>query len=394
MKKVIVRGPALSRSGYGEHTRFLLRSLKDNKDFDVYLLNTPWGASSWLHEDNDERRWIDSLLMKTLEAGKEEKFDLSLQVTIPNEWQRIADKNIGITAGIETNRISDLWLQSARAVDKIIVPSTHAKDSFLNNKKELTSPDGEKTIEITCQTPIDVVSYPFRNIEPESLNLNLETSFNFLTVAQISPRKNIEASLLAFLEEFQNEEDIGYVIKVNIKNNCLIDRKHTENSIQSLLESYPDRKCKVYLLHGNMSDEELAGLYTDDSIHGYLSTSHGEGFGLPIFESCGYGLPVIAPNWGGYTDFTATKNGKSQILDVGYELHGVQEQAVWEDVIEKDSEWCYVDLANVRSQMRELYSNTETHKEKANKLKEKIRKKYTTKQQYKKMVKSIKEVLE
>ena len=54
MKKVIVRGPALSRSGYGEHTRFLLRSLKDNKDFDVYLLNTPSGSSSWLHEDNED----------------------------------------------------------------------------------------------------------------------------------------------------------------------------------------------------------------------------------------------------------------------------------------------------------------------------------------------------
>ena len=134
MKKVIVRGPALSRSGYGEHTRVLLRSLKDNKDFDVYLLNTPWGATSWLHEDNEERAWIDSLLMKTLEAGQEEKFDLSLQVTIPNEWQRMAEKNIGITAGIETNKISDAWLQSARAVDKIIVPSAHAKDSFLNNK--------------------------------------------------------------------------------------------------------------------------------------------------------------------------------------------------------------------------------------------------------------------
>ena len=392
MKKVIVRGPALSRSGYGEHTRFLLRSLKDSKDFDLYLVNTPWGTTSWIYDDNKERQWIDSLLMKTLGVNKEEKFDLSLQVTIPNEWQRMAEKNIGITAGIETDKISDAWLQSSTMVDKIIVPSKHSKDSFLNNKKELTSPDGEKTIEITCQTPIDVVPYPFRDIKPENLKLNLKTGFNFLTVAQISPRKNIEASLLAFLEEFQNEEEVGYVIKVNIKNNCLIDKNHTESSIQSLLESYPDRKCKVYLLHGNMSDEEIAGLYTDDSIDGYVSTSHGEGFGLPIFEACGHGLPVIAPSWSGYTDFTM-KKGKSQILDVDYELHEIQEQALWEGVIEADSKWCYVDLANVRSQMRELYNNAETHKENANKLKETIRKKYTTKQQYKKMVKSIKEIL-
>lgn len=393
MKKIIVRGPALSRSGYGEHTRFLLRSLKETKDFDLYLINTSWGGTSWLYEDDKEREWIDSLLIKTLNDEEDGKFDLSLQVTIPNEWQKIAEKNIGVTAGIETDKISDVWLQSTNTVDKIIVPSSHSKNGFLNNKKELTSPDGTKTIDVTCQTPIDVVAYPFRDIKPKNLNLNLITKFNFLTVAQVSPRKNIEASLLAFLEEFQNEEEVGYVLKVNIKNNSLTDRRHAISTINSLLESYPDRKCKVYLLHGNMSDEELAGLYTDDSIHGYLSTSHGEGFGLPIFEACAYGLPVIAPNWSGYTDFTTTKSGKSSILDVEYDLREVHDQAIWEGVIEKGSHWCYVNMSNIRSQMRELYNNADVYKEKANKLKDSIRKKYTTKQQYKKMVKSIKEIL-
>ena len=58
-KKVIVRGPALSQSGYGEHTRFLLRSLKSREDlFDIYLLNVGWGKTNWLFEDTDERTWI------------------------------------------------------------------------------------------------------------------------------------------------------------------------------------------------------------------------------------------------------------------------------------------------------------------------------------------------
>ena len=380
MKKVIIRGPALSRSGYGEHTRFLLRSLKDCKDFDLYLVNTSWGGTSWLYEDDKEREWIDSLLVKTLENEFEDPFDLSIQVTIANEWQKLAKKNIGVTAGIETDKISDLWASNTSTVDKIIVPSTHAKEGFLNNENEIT-------------TPIDVVAYPFRKIKPKDLELNLPTKFNFLTVAQLSPRKNIEASLLAFLEEFQNEEDVGYIIKASIKNNSLTDRRHTMDAVNNLLESYPDRKCKVYLLHGNMSDEELAGLYTNETVNAYLSTSHGEGFGLPIFEACGYGLPIIAPNWSGYTDFTTTKSGESAILDIDYELREVQDQAIWEDVIEKDSQWCFVNLANVRARMRELYNDSETYKKQAIELKDSIRKKYTTKKQYKQFVKSIKEVL-
>ena len=37
-KKVLVRAPALSRTGYGEHARFVLRSLRKHEDkFDIFL---------------------------------------------------------------------------------------------------------------------------------------------------------------------------------------------------------------------------------------------------------------------------------------------------------------------------------------------------------------------
>ena len=77
MKKVLVRGPALSRSGYGEHTRFVLRALRTSEDVDLYFVNTNWGETSWLFEDNEERKWIDSLLLKTIEKLQVEKtFDI------------------------------------------------------------------------------------------------------------------------------------------------------------------------------------------------------------------------------------------------------------------------------------------------------------------------------
>ena len=45
-KRVLVRGPALSRSGYGEHVRFLLRSLRAHEQmYDLYLLNVQWGGT-------------------------------------------------------------------------------------------------------------------------------------------------------------------------------------------------------------------------------------------------------------------------------------------------------------------------------------------------------------
>ena len=59
------------------------------------------------------------------------KYDISLQVTIPNEWDSsYLAYNVGYTAGIETDRTSARWIQKCHGDDKIIVVSNHAKDVF------------------------------------------------------------------------------------------------------------------------------------------------------------------------------------------------------------------------------------------------------------------------
>ena len=63
--KVLVRGPALTRTGYGEHCRFVLRSLRQCEGLDLYLMPVNWGQSTWLWEDNEERSWTDSIIKKT-----------------------------------------------------------------------------------------------------------------------------------------------------------------------------------------------------------------------------------------------------------------------------------------------------------------------------------------
>ena len=105
-KKILVRGPCLTRSGYGEHARFALRSLRAKQDiFDIYVIPVNWGQTGWTSEDNEERRWLDERIKATsIYAQQGGKFDISLQVTIPNEWELLAPINIGVTAGIEATK--------------------------------------------------------------------------------------------------------------------------------------------------------------------------------------------------------------------------------------------------------------------------------------------------
>ena len=112
-KKILLKGPLLTRSGYGEQARFALRALKSREDlFDIFIQPLQWGQTSWLSAVDDDRAWIDYTIEKTIAYAQQGgKFDISIQVTIPNEWEKIANVNIGYTAGIETTKVAPLWVQ-------------------------------------------------------------------------------------------------------------------------------------------------------------------------------------------------------------------------------------------------------------------------------------------
>ena len=58
-KKILVKAPMLSRSGYGEQSRFALRCLRSREDlFDIYVMNIPWGNTGHIASDDDERKAI------------------------------------------------------------------------------------------------------------------------------------------------------------------------------------------------------------------------------------------------------------------------------------------------------------------------------------------------
>ena len=182
-KKILLKGPLLTRSGYGEQARFALRSLRSREDlFDIFIQPLQWGKTSWTSESSDERKWIDQTIEKTIgyiqQGGQ---FDMSLQVTIPNEFQKMAPVNIGYTAGIETTKIAHQWIQKSNDMDKIIVVSNHSKDVFQNTEYEAVNKHtGEKFIFKSTQ-PVESVGYPVKTFEDlPSLELNLTTKFNFL----------------------------------------------------------------------------------------------------------------------------------------------------------------------------------------------------------------------
>ena len=395
MRTVLIKGPILSRSGYGEHARCVFRSLMSRPDlFDVYVNPTNWGKTNWSYADTEENKNILHCIAKTEQRGQNFRPNLSLQVLIPNEWQNIAEKNIGITAGIETDKASAQWVHCCNQVDHVIVVSNHARDVFLNSKYKHQNPQTNVVEDLFIDpSHIDVVGYPVKNLEPQHLDLNLTTDFNFLTVAQKGPRKCLDATIRWFVEEFK-DDNVGLIVKTNTMNNSIPDRHNTLVELRSWINHIKDRKCKVYLLHGNLNDNEIHHLYNNEKIKCYVTTTHGEGFGLPIFEAAYSGLPVVAPAWSGHVDFLykkfTKKNGKKEkkplFTKVKFDLQKIQENAVWENVLEKDSRWAFSDEKSYKKCLRNVVEAYASKKKMANELKEYVREEMTEDIIYKKYV--------
>jgi|10_taG_2_1085330.scaffolds.fasta_scaffold05438_1 glycosyltransferase involved in cell wall biosynthesis len=396
-KKIFVVAPALSRSGYGVHARTVLRALRTREDeFDIYLHNLNWGSSSWIYQDDEERRWVDELLLKTVKHQQNGgTFDASIQVTIPNEWQLIAPINVGVTAGIETTKVSPQWIEKANMMDRIIVVSNHAKYVYENTIYAFQgNNEGSSEHPVTehkCTTPIDVVGYPVLQHDPEELDLELDYDFNFLVVAQWGPRKNVPNTIKWFVEEFHDQE-IGLVLKINIGKDSIIDRFHTNRNIEAVLGEFPDRVCKIYLLHGDLTDGQMTSLYQNPKIKSLINLSHGEGFGLPIFEAAYNGMPVMAPDWSGHVDFLYTPvkdkktnkvTNKAMFSKVPFTMQQVAKEAVWDGVVQEDSMWCYPEQGKFKMRLKEVVKDYGRFKSQATKLQKWICKTFTEKNQYK-----------
>jgi glycosyltransferase involved in cell wall biosynthesis len=220
-------------------------------------------------------------------------------------------------------------------------------------------------------------------------------------MAQWGPRKNIGNTIAWFCEEFNDDPEVGLIVKTHQRNASIMDRYWCVNTIKNnILNHFPDRKCKIYLLHGDLTEGQLHTLYTHDKVKAMVTLSHGEGFGLPLFEAAYNGLPIMAPDWSGYRDFLyapvvnkKTKKEKIRPLfsRVNYNLQPIQEEAVWDGVLQAESSWAFADGASYKRKLRELYKGEPRFRSQAKKLKTYIRNNFTEEQMYSEFVDAIHE---
>lgn len=363
MKKVLLRAPLLTSSGYGVHSRQIFEWLHSLPDIELITECLNWGQTPWMLNGNLENGLIEKIMKCSRKV--EPPYDVSFQVQLPDEWDTsLAKKNVGISAVVETDLCNPTWIEACNKMDHVVVPSNFTK-SVLKRSGILLTPTS--------------VIYEYFNDEilknpTNTHNIKFETNFNFLIVGQLSAttsevdRKNIFNTIDAIINTFQHNRDVGIVIKTNMGKGTTIDRKICINIFNQIKNAIQTKyKNKVYLLHGNMSKEEISSLYTHPQIKCLISATRGEGYGLPLIEAASAGLPVVATNWSGHLDFLGDKFAK-----IDYELVEIPEARVDNRIFFKGHKWANPSLADMSKKIKDVYMNLEEYKKQANVLKNEI----------------------
>lgn len=369
MKSVLLRAPVLSNSGYGVHARQIARWLFDiapDNDLDITVELLNWGSTGWLTNVEAE----DGLVGQVVQAVENVKkfYDVTIQLQLPNEWNPMLGAfNIGVTAGVEVDKCNPKWVDAVNNMNLVIVPSEFTKRTFLNSGNVVT--------------PIQVIPESYINEVGTGVDVPLkaldevQTNFNFLVFGQItgnSPendRKNLPYTIKWLAECLQDRPDVGVVIKTNMIRNTKLDQVATRNILSQLIrEVKKGPGPRFHLLHGHLSNEEVASLYKHPKIKAMISLTRGEGFGIPLLEAACSGLPIIATGWSAHTEYL----NKGKYLKVDHKLGQIHPSRVDENIFMQDSQWAYAQEEDFKKKVLKFIDASTIPRQWASELKDKL----------------------
>ena len=227
-----------------------------------------------------------------LRNGDLQNIDIVIGHSTPNEVVRKDGVFNSNYFAWETDRVPGEWVKQINTMDLALVPCD----------------ENIKAARVAGVTiPIVKVPHTFdksKYEDPPKFNIpNGAGKFKFLSICQISKKKGLDALLKAYLSEFRSTDNVILILKVYFGPQDTDEHKQKMvnqiNKMKELLRinSY----AQIYLVYDILSEEAIHKLYSTSDC--YVSASRGEGWGIPLFDALGFGVPPIATNWGGPTEF-------------------------------------------------------------------------------------------
>lgn len=325
---VCYHGPLLDYSGYGEANRHAVAALHA-AGVNVIAKTVTYAPESADFGD------IGRLMMELQQ--NEGDYKIKILHTTPDQYHKYLEPgkyHIGHFFW-ETDGVPDEFIKGLNLMDEVWTGSEANKQAIERSG---------------CGKPVYI--YP-QAIEterkwPKPYKIHDFDGYLFYSIFEWTDRKNPAALLDAYWREFQNDENVGLLIKTYFRNFTLESKRMIRATIEkakakSGLEKFPP----VFLYLDLMDRNHIERLHKTGDC--YVTPHRGEGWGLPIAEAMLAGNPVITTAYGGISEWIA-KNRAGMTLDyLMVPLDGMLHSIRW---YTPEQKWAEPDQEALRANMR------------------------------------------
>lgn len=364
----VVSCPIATTSGYGCRSRDFVRALIKIKgeEWDIKLLSQRWGDTPFDALDENIPEEKDLLDRIILDGKLPRQPDVWMQITVSNEFQPIGKVNVGLSALVETTLLPAEMLEGLNRMTFNIVSSEFGKkvasESAFDRLDEKTK---QKTGTVKLEKPVHVLfegvdTSIFKRLDKSNFDLSeIKEEFCFLSVAHWlqgnigEDRKQLTTLIRSFLTTFKDKKKRpALILKTSMAGFSIIEEEQLLDSIDAIRRTVGGDMPNIYLLYGNLTEEEMNELYNHPKVKAFALVGN-EGFGRPYLEfSAASSKPIIASPFSGHLDFL---NPEYNIFVKG-EIGNVHDSAA-NKFIMKEARWFKANPKSVEETLKEVYDN-------------------------------------
>ena len=295
-----------------------------------------------------------------LEKNSSQNCDAVILHTLPHHYEYNGNfkKNIGLFVSETDSFRYTRWPERLRLMDEIWVTNQAQRQATVNSV-------GVSHLNVVPHA-CDVTRFQRSHNPLATLKDQLDGNFTFYTVGELTRRKNLPALIKAFHLEFHPSEPVSLIIKTS-KAGMQPDEvaKHLGamcDEIKASLKLYRDIHSyhRETVITQRFTDEEILSLHATCDC--FVSTSFGESWCIPAFDSMAMGKTPIVTACGGFLDYV---NGDCGWLVPGRREPVFGEKDTFQDLFTGYEHWTAIDVDKLRFAMREAYEDDVLRRHKA-----------------------------
>lgn len=339
MKNILYIGPYKQHNGLGKSAKRFVDALSVSKDINLAIRPVYYSMSSYY--DNFDNQYTE------FEENTFKYYDIIIQHGLPDmfEYNRKFGKHIGIVE-IETKNIKHSgWIERINLLDQVTVGSVFSANALLDSG---------------VTTPVDIVPEPYDLIRysaeyKQVFKHSGSKPFVFYTIGKYTDKKNIKNIILAYLLEFDTNDNVQLFIKTDDETE---DHEHLKqlieydiSQIKKCIRKHNKKTCDIDIVCGNISELDLIRIHQGGDC--YINAVRSDGFGPCAIEAAFCNKIVInTKNIGSATYFNST-NALMVDADISTvftpNYYNTNTFTIYE-------QWYEPDITSMRLAMRKAYS--------------------------------------